>query len=99
MVKVLQEYRKILSVLPKDIKKSYYKSDYFINALDLKPSTYYRKLKEGAFTLDEVEKLYQILHPEDYIMEKIQESKRAYERGEYMTSADVRKSIQEKYFK
>ena len=99
MVKILKEYRRILSVLPRDIKKSYYKSDFFINQLDLKPSTFYRKLKDGAFTLDEVEKIYKILHPEDFILDKIEESKAAYERGEYMTSSEVRKSMKEKYFK
>lgn len=61
MGEIIQEYENLLNSIPEKIKKSKFKTSYFIDILDLPESTFYRKLKQKAFTIEEAKKISSIL--------------------------------------
>ncbi|MGO3181717.1 MAG: hypothetical protein ACTIJ9_02690 [Aequorivita sp.] len=70
MIKIVAEYSKYIEELPELLKESPFKTSHFIEKLELPKATYYRKLKDKSFTVEEVEKLTEILFPnEAYLAE------------------------------
>ena len=65
-VQIIYEYDKIIDRLDKEIKKSNFKIQYFIDLLQLKRSFFYKKLKEKRFTSKEMKLLSKSLFPEEY---------------------------------
>jgi hypothetical protein len=61
MGEIIQEYENLLNSIPGLIKKSKFKTSYFIDILDLPESTFYRKLKHKSFTIEEAKKISSIL--------------------------------------
>lgn len=63
MIKVVSEYSNYMDELPMLIKDSPYKSTYIIEKLQIPKATYYRKLKDKNFNVEEVGELTRILFP------------------------------------
>lgn len=61
MGEIIQEYENLLNSIPELIKKSKFKTSYFIDILKLPESTFYRKLKHRAFTIEEAKKISSVL--------------------------------------
>lgn len=66
MIKVVEEYEKYLNDLPSLIKKSYYKPEFFRLKMNLSEATYYRKIRNNSFSLEEVKLITHLLFSDEY---------------------------------
>lgn len=101
MISLVKEYNSYVDTLPKLIENSDYKLEYFIKKLNISKPTMYRKLRENAFTNEEVKILTELLFPKDAyreeILGRIEKGREDYKNERTKTSEEVRKSIREKY--
>ena len=61
MLAIIKNYQELLEDLPHLIKRSKYKQSYIIEYSGVKQATFYRKLKEGSFTPEELFKICTLL--------------------------------------
>lgn len=73
MIKIVSKYAKYMEELPQLLKDSPYKTSFIIEELQIPSATYYRKLKDKSFTVEEVEKLTKILFPNEAFLAKMGE--------------------------
>lgn len=101
MIALVKEYNSYIESLPKLIENSDYKLDFFVNKLNISKPTMYRKLRENAFTSQEVEILTALLFPKEVykneMLENIENGRQDYREGRTKTSKEVRDFIKEKY--
>ncbi len=97
MIQLVEEYDKYVSNLPDLVSNSYYKAEYFIQNLNLKNATYYRKLKENNFTPQEIKKITELLFPEEVLLQKLQKSEEDIQSGRVMEHDDVMAKLRSKY--
>ncbi len=83
------ETKNLLNHIEEHIAKSHYKVEYIIKELGINPGTYYRKLKNRRFNLDELIKICSLIYPDDYksvqLSNQLEESIKQVERGEVIT--------------
>lgn len=86
---IIYKYDDVITQLIQDIKKSDFKTSYFLKLLNLKDSFFYKKMREKRFTNEEVKLLSQHLYPEQYqefkdklISKLLEKSKSQLENGE-----------------
>lgn len=100
MINTVEEYSNYLESLPKLINDADYKAQYFIKKLNLKPATYYRKLRENTFTIVEVMSLTKLLFPKEAykneLLKSIEKGRGDYKKGDTMTSDEVRLEMRKK---
>ena len=101
MIQVVQEYYKYTQLIPHLISKTDYKSSYFIKLLGLKAPTYYRKLRDNAFTSGEVFTLTKALFPKEAYLEEIKAdlkmSREDIKSGRVVEHSKVIESIRKDY--
>ncbi len=101
MIAVVKEYNNYVKRIPSLIESTHYKAEYFINLLGLKTATYYRKLRENAFTSEEIEKITTALYPKEAYLEELKAELNLAEEdiknGRVVAHADVLKKLKEKY--
>ena len=101
MIQVVEDYLDYTAEIPRLISETYYKSEFFIKALELKPATYYRKLKENRFDKEEVKKLTKILFPKEAYLEELkadlQQSREDIEKGRVTEHSEVMGAIRKDY--
>lgn len=97
MIQLVEEYDKYVSALPDLVSNSYYKAEYFIQNLNLKNATYYRKLKENNFTPQEIKKITELLFPEEVLMQKLQKSEEDIQSGRVFENEEVMAKLRSKY--
>ena len=101
MIQVVKEYNNYIQNLPELINKTDYKASYFIKLLGLKAPTYYRKLRENAFSIDEVNKLTTELYPKEAFLEEIKRDLKIshddLKNGRVVEHQEVMKQLTEKY--
>ena len=101
MIQVVKEYNNYIQNLPELINKTDYKASYFIKLLGLKAPTYYRKLRENAFSIDEVNKLTTELYPKEAFLEEIKRDLKISDddlnNGRVVEHKEVMKQLTEKY--
>lgn len=81
MINVVQEFKKYKNTIPDIIQNSDYKTQYFTKLLGLKQPTYYRKLKENSFTIEEIELLTKALYPKETLLMELETAERDLESG------------------
>jgi predicted transcriptional regulator len=81
MIQIVETYNKYVKSLPDLIHKSDYKAEYFMRNLELKHATYYRKLREKNFTVDEVNKITELLFPEELLYRELEKSEEDIKAG------------------
>lgn len=64
------EIKSFLLDIDKHINKSSYKVEYIVKQLGMSTPTYYRKLKDRRFDIDEVIKILQLIYPDDCAREE-----------------------------
>ncbi len=74
MIKLVSEYAGYLKELPELIKESPFKTAYIIEKLQIPKATYYRKLKDKSFSVEEVGELTKILFPKETYLQEIKET-------------------------
>ena len=97
MIQLVEEYGKYVSEIPDLVSNSYYKAEYFIQNLNLKNATYYRKLKENNFTPQEIKKITELLFPEEVLLQKLQKSEEDIQQGRVLDHEDVMVKLRSKY--
>ncbi|APZ46753.1 hypothetical protein BW723_10870 [Polaribacter reichenbachii] len=65
-LEIIHNYDTVISQLIEDIKKSDFKTAYFLKLLNLKDSFFYKKMREKRFTNEEVKLISKHLYPEQY---------------------------------
>lgn len=65
-LEIIHNYDSVMTQLIEDIKKSDFKTAYFLKLLDLKDSFFYKKMREKRFTNEEVKLISKHLYPEQY---------------------------------
>ncbi len=95
MIETVAKYNKYLETLPDLIGKSYYKAEYFINALSISQATYYRRLRENSFSPKEVTILTNLLFPkeayEKEFLKAIEAGREDFKNGDVFTSEEAAK--------
>lgn len=81
MISTVIEFKKYRDSIPQLIQNSDYKTGYFINLLGLKTPTYYRKLKENSFSVEEIELLTKALFPKEALLMELQDAEDDYKKG------------------
>jgi len=71
MITIVIEYNKYVRSLPQLINNTYYKAEYFVKALGISQPTYYRKLRDNAFTVGEITILTKLLFPKEAYLQEI----------------------------
>lgn len=101
MIALVKEYNHYIETLPKLIENSDYKLDFFVKRLSISKPTMYRKLRENAFTSEEVEILTALLFPKETYQNEmlagIEQGRQDYKDGKTKTSKEVQDKIQKKY--
>ncbi len=101
MIHLVSEYSDYLKELPELIKNSPYKAGYIIEKLQMPKPTYYRKLKDNSFTVEEVKELTKILFPKETILKEIKEniarSRKEIETGEFTEHSKLMEEIRNEF--
>ena len=74
MITHIINFIEIKNTINDKINKSIYKTSFIIEKMKMKPATFYRKMKEKSFTVDELFKLAQILEPVEYYNYELEQS-------------------------
>lgn len=103
-IEVINEYDRLVGELGETIKSSPYKTQFFLDLLNLKPGFFYKKIKEKRFTSEEVKLLSKYLFPKEYnqleikaIKELLEQSKGEIKAGEYRDFEAVLNESKAKY--
>lgn len=93
MIQEIIAYKNIVDNIESLMDKSPYKKNYIIEKVGIPSPTFYRKLKTQSFTPDEVLSIAKILSPEENfrlrLKTEIENAKREYEEGNYMTHEEM----------
>jgi predicted transcriptional regulator len=73
MISEIRKTKEYLSNFDKEILNSPYKLDYISKQANIPLPSMYRKIKQNKFTLDEVLVILEIIKPEQYQLEILQE--------------------------
>jgi len=103
-LETIYNYDIIITQLIEDIKKSNFKTTYFLKLLNIKDSFFYKKMREKRFTSQEVKLLSQHLYPEQYqefrdhlIGKLIEKSKKQLKEGKVINFEEVLKNSKQMY--
>ncbi|MDR1877287.1 MAG: hypothetical protein LBQ84_06650 [Flavobacteriaceae bacterium] len=92
MIQELIKSKTILMSLPELINESHFKMSYISEKAGIPKPTFYRKLKDRSFNVDEALKILQIIKPEEYeyetVMANIKESEKDFEEGKVIEGKD-----------
>lgn len=97
MIELVQKYNRYTKELSSKISNSFYKPEFFMKLLGLKSSTYYRKLRENAFTSEEVELITIALYQDETMIGFIKRSEKDYKEGKIHTHKEAMKYLREKH--
>ena len=89
MQNIISNYENLLINIPKMIKSSKFKNDLFIHELGLTKATFYRKLKENRFDLQEIKKIDEILQLESEIDARLEKSENSIKKGRLVKREDA----------
>lgn len=102
MIIEILNYKNVLENIPELLNNSPYKMNYIVNKTGISSPTFYRKLKNLSFTVDEVLKIVKILKPEEAALVELRESinrgKEDFAAGRVETHESVMESIKKDYF-
>lgn len=97
MINTVLNYKKYKASLPQIISESDYKTQYFIKLLNLKKPTYYRKLKENSFSIEEIEKITRSLYPVETLLYEMEQSEQDIDNGNFIKHGDLTKKLRKEF--
>lgn len=89
MDELVQEYKKLKHEIPSRINNSCYKPIFFIKLLGLNNSTYYRKLRENDFSMEEVELITKVIYQDETMLGLLNKSENDYREGRTFTTSEA----------
>ena len=97
MINIVQEIKKYRNTIPDRVKNSDYKTQYFTKLLGLKEPTYYRKLKDNSFTIEEIELLTKALYPKETLLLELESAEQDYENGNVIEHSELNKQLRKEF--
>jgi len=101
MIQVVKEFQNYALNIGQYLDKSNYKTKYFVEILGLSKPTFYRKLREHTFTIDEIAKISEVLFPKEAYLFQIQEdlklAKSDVDKGRVVDHETVMEDIKKRY--
>lgn len=97
MIHLVQKYNKYVQSIPDLISQTDYKANYFIKLLNLKAPTYYRKLRDNAFTSDEILMLTKALFPKELLLMELEQSQADKESGRVVEHSEAMNFLRKKH--
>ena len=92
MIVELIETKKIVSNFDKTILESPYKVEYISAKSNIPLPTFYRKIRENKFTIDEILLILEIIQPEQYQFEMLSQNikiaEEQFRNGEFIAEED-----------
>ena len=92
MILELLETKRIVSNFDKMILNSPYKTEYISKMANIPLPSFYRKLRENKFSLDEIIKIVEIIEPETYeyemLSKKIAIAEEQFKNGQFIEEKD-----------
>ena len=92
MITELLKTQKIVANFDKTISNSPYKTEYISERANIPLPTFYRKLRQDKFTLDEIIKIVEVIEPEQYEYEmlsaKIKIAEEQFKNGQFINEED-----------
>jgi predicted transcriptional regulator len=92
MITELLVTQKIVANFDKTISNSPYKTEYISEKANIPLPTFYRKLRQNKFTLDEIIKIIEVIAPEQYEYEilsaKIKVAEEQFKNGQFIEHKD-----------
>jgi predicted transcriptional regulator len=93
MIAEIKKTKEFLTHFDKEILNSPYKLDYISKKANIPLQTMYRKIKQNKFTLEEVLAILEVIKPEQFQFEMVQEKIKLAEiqiaNGQYTTEEDM----------
>jgi len=93
MISEIKKTKEFLSTFDKEILNSPFKLDYISQQVNIPLQTMYRKIKQNKFSLEEVLAILEIIKPEQYQFEMMQEKIKLAEiqiaNGQFTTEEDM----------
>ena len=97
------EIKSFLLDIDKHINKSSYKVEYIVKQLGMTTPTYYRKLKNRRFDIDEIIKILQLIYPDESAKEdftiQLNESIKQADNGEVFPIEEMFARARKRYIK
>lgn len=103
MIQAIFETKDLLNNVEKHIANSPYKVEYIIKELGITKTTYYKKVHERRFDINELMRIFSILYPAEYesiyIGRMLEESIAQAKQGLVSTTEEVLNRCNAKYLK
>jgi proline dehydrogenase len=77
-IEIVEQYRRLINIIPEIIEASGFRNDFIAKKLGMKPQNFSVKKQRGNWSVDEVEKLLNVVDNEDveeFIMMEIMKSR------------------------
>lgn len=97
MINTVYEFKKYRDSIPNLIQNSDYKTQYFIKLLGLKTPTYYRKLKENSFSIEEIELLTKALFPKEALLMELEDAEKDYLEGNVIEHKEFTDQLKQEF--
>ena len=86
---LLHEVRILLNSLPTKIKKSNFKPQAFIRMTGIPSATFYKRMKDSSFTINEAEKLFKVLDFEKSLEHSLSLGEKDIQEGRVQTIEEL----------
>jgi hypothetical protein len=103
MIQLVKDYQALVEKIPQLLAETHYKTGYIISELGITKPTFYRKLRKGTWTTDEVMKLIQFVNPKAYYIyqfeRELELAEKDLENGDIVENAKALDTIQKRLTK
>ena len=101
MIQIVKEFTVFADKVGEYINNSNYKTKYFIETLKLSKPTFYRKLRENAFTVAELNIIAELLYPQDFyewkLKQSIKKGREDYKNGNIIDAKEDLKQLRKEF--
>ena len=97
MYNLVLDYNNYVAGLKDLIKNSPYKTSYILEKLNMPKATYYKKVRENSFKIDEVNAITELLFPNEVVEHRLKNAMKQVENNEVVNSVDARQQLKSKY--
>ncbi len=99
MILEIKNYIKISNSIDEILKNSPFKMKYIIEKSGISEPTFFRKMKEKKFLPEELLKIAEIIEPENFFLQSLEEAEKDFENGTYYSHEEVMKISEERFLK
>ncbi|MFV0305189.1 MAG: hypothetical protein ACK5IC_06895 [Moheibacter sp.] len=97
MIQEIISYKNVLDNISEEMTKSHFKKSYFIELLNMPAPTFYRKLKNNTFSVDEALTIAKVLEPEEAYILELKDSLLKGRKGETKKHSELMNELRTKY--